>query len=138
MDIFIDTSVIYTDPFWKRNFPGLLLKAARDGRLNIYFADVVLRELRHNFEKQLDKEFISVGTSNSNVKKLSLNHTDIIVPNKEQYLADFDKYYTDLFQSKNIIKLHSDKNMFDDILERAVKRKKPFTDNRSEFKDAVI
>lgn len=138
MDIFIDTSVIYTDPFWKRNFPGQLLKTAVDGRLTIYIADVVLRELRHNFEKQLEKEFSSVISSNSNIKKLSLKHTDIVVPNRVQYLTDFDNYYDELFKIKNIVKLPTDKNILDELLERAIIRRKPFTDNRSEFKDAVI
>jgi len=49
MDIFIYISVIYTDPFWKRNFPGQLLEAAKDGRANFYIADVVIKELKRNF-----------------------------------------------------------------------------------------
>ena len=138
MDIFIDTSVIYTDPFWKRIFPGQLLEAAIDGRVNVYIADVVLRELRRNYEKQLDKEFSSINSANSNIKKLSRRHQDIVPPTQEQYLEDFDNYYEELFKNKNIIKLPTDQGMFNDILDRAIERKKPFTDNRSEFKDAVI
>lgn len=138
MDIFIDTSVVYTDPFWKRNIPGRILKAAMDGRINIYIANVVIRELRHNFEKQLDKEFTSVISSNSNIKKLSRKHIDIIVPTKEQYLNDFDNFYNDHCKLKNIVELPTEKNILEELLERAIKRKKPFNDNRSEFKDAVI
>mgnify|MGYP002405608036 CR=1 FL=1 len=64
MDIFIDTSVVYTDPFWKRNFASQILDAARDKRIKIYFADVVIRELKHNFRKQVIKEINSINNSN--------------------------------------------------------------------------
>ncbi|PIQ20227.1 MAG: hypothetical protein COW65_16180, partial [Cytophagales bacterium CG18_big_fil_WC_8_21_14_2_50_42_9] len=131
-------SVVYTDPFWKRNFPGQLLEAAKDGRVRVYIADVVLRELRRNFEKQLDKEFSAISSANSNIKKLSRRHQDIPALTKDKYLEDFDKYYEELFKNKNIIKLPTDESMFNDLLDRAIERKKPFTDNRSEFKDAVI
>lgn len=138
MDIFIDTSVIYTDPFWKRNYPGQLLEAAKDSRANIYLADVVLRELRHNFEKQLDKEFSAINSADINIGKISYNHQNFTIPSKDKYLEDFDQYYEELFKNKIIIKLPTDERMFNDILDRAIERKKPFTDNRSEFKDAVI
>ena len=138
MDIFIDTSVIYTDPFWKRNFPGQLLQAAVNGRATVYISDVVLRELRHNFEKQLDKEFSTINSANRNIKKLSRRHQEILTPTKEKYLEEFDQYYVEFFKNKKIIKLPTDGSMFNDILDRAIERKKPFTDNRSEFKDAVI
>ncbi len=138
MDIFIDTSVVYTDPFWKRNFPGQLLEAAKDGRVRVYIADVVLRELKRNFEKQLDKEFSAINSANSNIKKLSRRHQDIPAPTKDKYLEDFDNFYEELFKNKNVIKLPTDQSMFNDLLDRAIERKKPFTDNRSEFKDAVI
>ena len=104
MDIFIDTSVVYTDPFWKRNFPGQLLEAAKDGRVRVYIADVVLRELKRNFEKQLDKEFSAINSANSNIKKLTRRHQDIPAPSKDKYLEDFDKYYEELFKNKNIIR----------------------------------
>ncbi len=138
MDIFIDTSVVYTDPFWKRNFPRQLLEAAKGGRVRVYIADVVLRELKRNFEKQLDKEFSAINSANGNIKKLTHRHQDIPTPTKDQYLEDFDKYYEELFKNKNVIKLPTDESMFSDLLDRAIERKKPFTDNRSEFKDAVI
>lgn len=138
MEIFIDTSVIYTDPFWKRNFPSELLEAAKDERVTIYISDVVLRELRRNFEKQLDKEISAISTANNNIRKISRSHKNIDAPVKDQYLNDFDNYYDKLFKNNSIIKLPTDEKIFNELLERAIERKKPFTDNRSEFKDAVI
>ncbi len=138
MDIFIDTSVIYTDPFWKRNFPGQLLEAAKDERVRVYIADIVLRELKQNFINQLDKEFLSINSANNNIKKITCRHQDIPTPNIKKYIEDFDKYYEELFKNKNVIMLSTDASMFYDILDRAIEGKKPFTANRSEFKDAVI
>jgi hypothetical protein len=138
MDIFIDTSVIYTDPFWKRNFSRQLLTAARDKQLNIFIADLVISELKYNFEKQLDVEFGAIVKANNSIKKISRRHSDIITPTKDQYLQDFDNFYKELFKTPNIKALTSDKDIFPELIERAVARQKPFTDSRSEFKDAVI
>ncbi len=138
MEIFIDTSVIYTDPYWKRNFPGQIIDAAKNGQLNIYFSDVVLRELRRNFEKQIEKELLVIAAANSNVNKLSQRHKTIEIPKKEIYLAEFDEYYNDFFKHKNIILLKTEDNILNELLEKAIHRIKPFTDTRNEFKDAAI
>jgi predicted nucleic acid-binding protein len=53
MNIFIDTSVVYTDPFWKRNFATQILDAAKDNRITVFIADLVIKELRHNLKRKL-------------------------------------------------------------------------------------
>jgi rRNA-processing protein FCF1 len=138
MNIFIDTSVVYTDPFWKRNFATQILDAAKDNRITIFIAELVVKELRHNLRKQLDKEISSIKNSNLTIRKIALRHKNSDLPAVESYLKDYDEFIQELFIHANIVKLESSKDFFDEIVDRAVTRKKPFTDNRSEFKDAVI
>lgn len=138
MNIFIDTSVIYTDPFWKRNFATEILNSAKDGKLKIYISDVVIRELKVNLKKQLSKEINSLKNSYLSIRKITLNQPESDLPNLENYLNEFDEFVLKLFSNENIIELKSSKEDFDEILSRAIDRKKPFTDNRSELKDAVI
>ena len=129
MNIFIDTSVIYTDPFWKRNFASEILNSAKDKKLTIYISDVVIRELRVNLIKQLNKEINSLKNSYLSIRKLTLEETKSELPSLENYLTEFDEFITNLFDNQNIIELKSSKEDFDEILERAIQRKKPFTDN---------
>lgn len=138
MNIFIDTSVVYTDPFWKRNFASEILNSAKDEKLTIYISDVVIRELRVNLKKQLNKEITSLKNSYLSIRKITLEENKSELPKLEDYLKEFDEFNTKLFENKNIIELKYSSEDFEEILERAIQRKKPFTDNRSELKDAVI
>ena len=138
MNMFIDTSVIYTDPFWKRNFASQVLDSAKEKRSNIFISDLVIRELRHNYEKQLNKEIISIKNSNLTISKLVNRHKNTDLPVIAEYLAEFDKYYNNLFKFENIILLKSSKDYFEELVDRAIEKTKPFSETRSEFKDAVI
>lgn len=138
MHIFIDTTALYSDPFWKQNYHKQLIEAAIDHRVTILISDVVLRELRINLEKQLDKEYSSIISSNATIRKLTRIHDELVLPEKDKFLKDFDRFYNYLFDQRNIIKLAADKDNFEEILERAINKKKPFSESRSEFKDAVI
>ncbi|MFW6282372.1 MAG: PIN domain-containing protein [bacterium] len=138
MHIFIDTSVIYSEPFWKGNFPRQLLESAKQEFVNIYISEVVLKELRNNLLKQLEQEFEKVEKVNLKIKRITLNYKEFKIPDKNELLSTFDRYYESLFENENIVKLVTDNSILDEIIQRALDYKKPFTDNKSEFKDAVI
>ena len=138
MNLFIDTSVIYTDPFWKRNFANQILESAKDERAVIFISEVVYRELREKYRQILEKEINSLKNPNSTIRKISRKHQDIEIPNLENYLKDFDIFYDTIFQYRNIILLKPDKEYFNELLDRAIERRKPFSETKSEFKDAVI
>ena len=70
MNIFLDTSVIYSDPFWKENFSSQLLEVSADKRVNIFISEVVLKELQHNFEKILIKNSLILENQTQILKKL--------------------------------------------------------------------
>ncbi|MFM2225221.1 MAG: hypothetical protein RJA07_1423 [Bacteroidota bacterium] len=138
MNIFLDTSVLYSDPFWKENFTSQLLEVSADKRINIFISEVVLQELRHNFEKNIDKEFFDIRKSNSNLKKTLLRFKQFEIPNKDECLLDFDNFYSHLQKYKNVQILNLNNDFLPIVLERAVKRKKPFTEKKTELKDALI
>lgn len=138
MNIFIDTSVIYTDPFWKRNFSRQLINAAKLKRLNIFISDVVIRELRKNYKSQLETEIANLTKVERTLDKLLSTKHALNKPDIEKHLKEFDRFYKELFTEPNIIKLDCNKNFFDDILERAIQEIKPFSKGKAEFKDAVI
>ena len=138
MNIFIDTSILFSDPFWKENFSSQLLDVARDKRINIYLSEVVLRELRHNFEKNLDKDLFDLRKLNSSLRKNLRRFKQIEQPQKDECLKDFDTYYNDLVKYSNVKILKCDDKYLQPILDRAIKREKPFTEKKTELKDALI
>jgi len=138
MNIFIDTSVLFSDPFWKENFSSQLMNIARDGRVKIYLSEVVLKELRHNFEKNLDKDLFDLRRINSSLKKNLRKFKQIEIIDKIDCLADFDRFYEDLQKYKNIQVLKCKDEFLQTVLTRAIKREKPFTEKKTELKDTLI
>lgn len=138
MNVFVDTSVLYSDPFWKGNYAKLLLDAARVGKLNLYISDVVLKELRKNLKEQVDGHINSLVTANKKLSKITFSHNELVLLKTEAFLQEFDKFYQELFDKKTLIKLPSENDLLSELIDRAVAYKKPFGKGKSEFKDAVI
>lgn len=138
MNIFIDTSILYPDPFWKDNFASRLLKVAEDKRITIYISEVVQKELRHNFEKNLDKQLFELRKVNSSLRKNLRRFKQFELPDKEKCLQDFDEYYDSRVKYSNIKILPCKDEFLQIVLERSINRQKPFTEKKTELKDALI
>ena len=138
MNIFIDTCILYTDPFWKENFTSQLLDISKDGRVKIYLSEVVLKELRHNFQKNIDKELYDLRKSNSTLQKNLRRFRSLELPDKNECLADFDRFYQEI-QTYNKVEILKCKDEFlPKVLDMAITRIKPFTEKKTELKDALI
>ena len=138
LNIFIDTSVIFTDPFWKGNFSSQLLETARSKRINIFLSEVVLKELKYNFEKNLNKESNKLQSINSFLNKNLSSFKQIQFPDKKVCVANFNLFYKKL-QRNGVIKVLKYKNEFlPEVLSRSISRKKPFSEKKTELKDALI
>jgi predicted nucleic acid-binding protein len=59
MNIFIDTSVLYKDPFWRSNFYSELLDIVKEREVNLYLSNVVVLEIERNYGKIIDEEIFS-------------------------------------------------------------------------------
>lgn len=137
-NIFIDTSVIFTDPFWKGNFSSQLLETARSKRVKIFLSEVVLKELKYNLEKNLNKESTKLQSINSYLDKNLSDFKQIQFPDIKVCVINFDSFYETL-QSNGIITVLKYKNEFlPELLSRAISRKKPFSEKKTELKDALI
>lgn len=138
MNIFIDTSVLYPNPFWRGNFSQRLLEVVRNGRAKLYLSEVVLRELKHNYEKNFDKDIYDLKKLNSSLRNNLRRFREFELPDKEQSLKDFNDFYSDLEKYGKVEILKCDDNLLHPLLERAIKREKPFTEKKTELKDALI
>ena len=138
MNLFIDTSVLFSDPFWKEIYSSQLLDLARDKRITIFISEVVIRELRHNFEKNLDKDLFDIRKLNNSLKKNLRRFKQFQYPDKAECLSDFDHFYADLEKYNKVQILKCKDEFLQPVLARAIKREKPFTEKKTELKDALI
>jgi predicted nucleic acid-binding protein len=138
MNIFIDTSVIYKDPYWKGNFFNELIEIVKEKEIGLYISKVVLLEIERNYGKIIDKEELNLKKVNSQIEhyQIRVNQTSLI--NKIESLQSLKSHYDQLIEDKVITVLDYSNDMLPEIVNRAVNRKKPFTETKTELKDALI
>ena len=139
MNIFLDTSILYPDPFWKKNFfEGFKNIVVKDKKINVFISNIVLLELQHNYRKILQEQISKLSVINDKI-----NDYNIVVSAKasidvEESVKRFDAFYRKLIEEKTVTILDYSNDFLPEILDRAITRKKPFTKNKTELKDCVI
>lgn len=108
-----------------------------NGLLKIFMSDIVRLELRRQFEKEINAKNIEINKINKDAIRLGLAE-DIKEISIEIQLKKFDRYYKSLALTENFILLPYKNEFLPDIVERAINRKKPFTEEKTELKDAII
>ncbi|GEM50754.1 hypothetical protein EB1_05440 [Empedobacter brevis NBRC 14943 = ATCC 43319] len=138
MNIFIDTSILFTDPFFKEIFKKEVLNACRLKRVNIFISEVVIKELLHNYEKNLDKIIIDIKNININSSKQILDFHRFPVPDKQNLIKQLESFFENLSKLSSFHILPINNDFLPIVLEKAIKRLKPFTEKKTEIKDALI
>lgn len=138
MNIFIDTSILFTDPFFKEIFKKEILNACKYGRINIFISEIVIKELLHNYEKNLDKIIIDIKNININSNKQILDFNEYPVPEKQNLITQLKSFFEDLSKLSCFYILPVKNDFLPIVLEKAIKRLKPFTEKKTELKDALI
>ena len=135
--VFLDTSILYKDPFFKGNFSSKLLEIAKKKNVDIYLSRIVLDELVRNYEKIINEE-------NSKLSKIisDSNHYNFVNKIKKLFDVEFSLkelkvFYDNLYNEGIIYIIDHDDDMLSEIINRAVNRKKPFSENKNELKDAL-
>ncbi len=146
VNIFIDSTVLYKDPFWTQNFGKILLElGTKSEGISIYISSVVLDETLNNFKKRLKslsdrvnkdiREFNSIVSDSHN---LSLGLRD-----QKSYLKSLEEFYDESFSKGAFVRIPLNNKILPELVNRAIKRREPFfTENKNkkkqEFRDAVI
>jgi len=139
MNIFLDTTVLYSDYFLNKSKSETLLKMAENGEVNIYISKVVLKEARRHFKNSLQEKLGQAEKALREISKIpdiDIGQTNL--PTIEDALNQFDAYYNQLEQDGIINIVSFDEVSINELVNRAVDRIKPFSENKPEFRDAVI
>ena len=139
MNIFLDTTLLFQDPFLKNNSNKLLLRLVERSNGKIYVSSVVLDEAKEHLRKNVEKAHKDIEKALNEIGKIcktKIELTQGVDINKIS--KEFDEFFISL-QEKNLVNLVVPDNEFlPDLINRAIKRRKPFSETKSEFRDAVI
>lgn len=137
-NIFIDSNIFFnTYPFERNSFNESLLFLANSSHIKLYISNIVYGELIENYKKNLQLNIDSLIRSKKKIEKII--NEDITTNQKpiEKYIEDYTSYLDSLIYKRIINKINYDKDLFDEIVHRSIKKIKPFSDNREEFRDCV-
>lgn len=138
MNIFIDSNILYKDYFFENKFNKKLLNIAKEKDINIHLSIVVIKELRRQYGNLLSEKNKVVKELLEDNLKLKIEFANLQEVNIEDKLNSFDKFYDQLENDEIITILDFDNDFLPKLVDRAVSRKMPFREDKSEFKDAVI
>ncbi|PES49917.1 PIN domain-containing protein [Bacillus thuringiensis] len=160
MHIFLDTNLLFTDPFFRGNYNRQLITLIEkrneqnehreeaecqidlkfeEEEIKLYMSRVVFEETKNHYTTYINQTFKQI----SEVDKTISKYMDIeffVTPDKkkEDTINYFDTYYQKLIDANILIILEHPQNVVDELVNRAVKKLQPFFNDKNEFRDAII
>lgn len=138
-NIFLDTTLTYKDPFFKSNFNRNLLKLAEYHKFPIYMSKVVYDETKNKFQEnvKLKMQMLDSALENLDIYHPTELNATTIKSTKEDFYAKFEEFYQELI-TKGILKIiEIDNSLLPILVDRSIKRIKPFGSKKQEFRDAI-
>jgi predicted nucleic acid-binding protein len=137
MNIFLDSNILYQDYFFENKSNKKILEYCDEGLLNLFMSEIVRLELRRQFQKEIEEKNREIKKIIKDSKRLKIQNEISEISIAEQF-TKFDKFYNRLKMYDNFSLLPYKNDFLPDIVDRAINRKKPFTEEKSELKDAII
>jgi PIN domain len=139
MHVFLDSNIIFSDPFFKGNFSRKFLEMLKEVEGKLYIASVVYEESLNNYRREIRKRRKDFGKEMNNLNKLLKTEIETSIIHDEIFLKEFKEFYQELID-QGILKIisHLEFDMFNEIVSRALLPQKPFAHGKEEFKDTVI
>lgn len=139
VNVFLDTTLTFNDPFFKHNFNRNLLELAEQEEFYLYMSKVVFDETRNKFEENVKSKIKRLETSLAELKNYHPGeyNTTTIQSTINDFMEKFDDFYNDLIERKILFIVEFDNSILPILVERSIKRIKPFSQNKQEFRDAI-
>lgn len=138
LNIFIDTCILHDDYFFHNKSNRQLFDYMKEGLVNIYMSDIVLKELRRHYELELEQVAIEMEKVKKDASRLRFK-IEVETFDTKAMLKKFDDNYLSLASTANFEVLHYSIDMLPLIVENSILKRPPFfTDKKSELKDNLI
>jgi len=137
MNVFIDSNILFEDYFFENKSQKNILDYAKDGLIKLYMSEIVRLELRWQFQKEIELKNRELQKVIKDANRLKID-TEIKLLDIQFQLDKFDDFYKRLVYLDNFEIINYKNDYLPDIVDRAIYRKKPFTEEKTELKDALI
>jgi len=138
MNIFLDTNILYKDPYLRGNYYSKLLKFIENKEINFFISEIVYKELERNYSKIASETNQKLNKIKGESEHYKFQGFKVDNVNIEESLKEFHKFYKKLITDKLLTILPVDKELFSTIIDKAIVKSKPFSQGKTELKDAII
>ncbi|MGG0179240.1 PIN domain-containing protein [Bacillus tropicus] len=160
MHIFLDTNLLFTDPFFRGNYNKQLINLIEkrneqsehreeaecqldlkfeEEEIKLYMSRVVFEETKNHYINYINETFKQIREIDITLSKyMDMESFVGLNKQKEDAINYFDTYYQNLIDDKILVILEHPQNVVDDLVSRAVKKLPPFFNDKNEFRDAII
>lgn len=137
LNVFLDSNIIYNNPFMDRGINKKLLNKIKQINGHIYITDIIYKEVIHNYVKKLEELNSDINQLQTKINKTNIEiNFKIIDVSAEQ--KKLESRFNELVENNYITILNTNSNLLNEVIERAIKKIKPFSENKEEFRDCLI
>jgi PIN domain len=139
MDIFIDTNILYTDPFFRSNFGQLLLKISAEKLLKIVIPKICVNELYFKIKQKAESIQYEIKTKIAELNRFANFQFETPNFNLQQFEQQIVSFYKEKEQSGTFVFIENRNSHFQECLEKSIKGFQPFfNEKKEEFRDSLI
>lgn len=135
--IFLDTNILFNDPFFKLPTTASLLLLCEQKKIKLYITDINVYEVKKHVLEQFSDNLKKVINGISELNKNSYSNLPDFNEN-ESVFNDINKKYSELIDLDYLEILSSDNIKINQIMEKYLVNKKPFTKTKNSFQDCAI
>lgn len=138
INVFLDSNILYADPLMKNGVNNLLLeKVSRMGG-KIFLCEVVYKEVLNNYRRDLRNFNESLEKVSKEIKRKTYLEFKLDLINEDEEVNKIDKDLKKYIDDGKITILPVNESLMPELIDRAISRKKPFTEKKQEFRDCLI
>lgn len=138
INIFLDSNILYTDPLMQRGKNKVLFEKINRLGGKIFICDIVYKEVLNNYKKQLKEINLEIDKIKNKLDKLDYKTITLLNINIELELKKIERKFKEYIKEEKIIILQTSNDILPEVIERSIKRKKPFSEKKQEFRDCII
>lgn len=139
MLVILDTTVLVKDRLLRTNDMQLLLTAGRRGGVRLAISDVTFREAINNTREQAQAVLDTMDVAAKNLRRLRVSTTDFVTDlTAESVAADYELFLRRELDRHRVEVLAIPPISHEDMVERALARRKPFDKSGRGYRDALI
>lgn len=139
INLFLDTTLTFQDPFFKKNYNHQLIRLSEIHGFPIYMSKVVFDETRNKFEQNVKDHKLGLENALRELENYYPSNLDTVTIKctLDDFIRQFDEFYLDLIDRKILHIIDYENSMLPVLVERSIKKLKPFGIKKQEFRDAI-